>query len=148
MSGQCRMGASSGCGPAHAQPDQRQAMTVATSPGAKRSLAAKLRSIFRRENDFDAKNANTKGDQHFFYRSPLMLACPGPMKDCDLEVTVEGRGQFRRLSRPAPSFQDDPDDADCSVAAVRSKGNDPAPNRISLLPHALGELLHRRSAGQ
>ena len=86
-------------------------MTVATAPRAKRSLAAKLRSIFQRKNDFDAKNANNKIDQHFFYRSPLTLACPGPMKDCDLEVTVEGRGQFRRLSRPAPSFHDDPDDA-------------------------------------
>jgi hypothetical protein len=26
-------------------------------------------------------------------------------------VTVEGRGEFRRLSRPAPSFHDNPDDA-------------------------------------
>lgn len=86
-------------------------MSIATAPRAKRSLAAKLRSIFRRKNDFDGENANNKGDQNFFYRSSLTLASPGPVKDCDLEVTVEGRGQFRRLSRPAPSFHDDPDDA-------------------------------------
>ena len=74
------------------------------------TLVEKLTAILQPKKYSKPEKPNG-GHGFFLYNSPLKIASPPPSKDPDLELAVEGRNELRHLSRPAPSFHDDPDDA-------------------------------------
>jgi hypothetical protein len=76
-----------------------------------RSFGSKFHSAFLAKNTFDTETPGKNAAEQFLYGSPLNLGCAGPQKDRDLEAAVEGRNEIRSLSRPSPSFHDDPDGA-------------------------------------